>query len=124
MTEITGDFVSAIKEVSKVLKVRGQVIPVTLEPINLVAEMGDGTTVKGETLIRDHPDRIEKLGLEPENCHPVPEVLKEIAEADAIIIGPGSLYTSIVPNLLVKGVAEAISNSRAKKIFIDRKSVV
>lgn len=118
MTEITGDFVSAIKEMSKVLKVRGQVIPVTLAPINLVATMGDGTTVEGETLIREHPDRIVKLSLEPEDCHPVPAVLKEIAGADAVIVGPGSLYTSIIPNLLVQGVTEAIARSRGKKIFV------
>lgn len=118
MTEITGDFVSAIKEVSKVLKVRGQVIPVTLEPINLVAVMADGITVHGETSIRNYPDIIDKLGLTPENCHPVPAALEAILEADAVIIGPGSLYTSITPNLLVDGVAAAIAQTKAKTIFI------
>lgn len=118
MTEITGDFVTAIKEVSKVLKVRGQVVPVTLEPISLVAVMSDGMTVEGETLIRKYPDRIEKLQLSPEDCHSVPAALEAIAEADAVIIGPGSLYTSIIPNLLVNGVAGSISRSKAKKIFI------
>lgn len=118
MTEITGDFVTAIKEVSKVLKVRGQVIPVTLEPINLVALMADGITVHGETSIRTYPDKIHKLGLMPETCLPVPAALEAISEADAVIIGPGSLYTSIIPNLLVDGVTAAIAQSRAKTIFI------
>ncbi|HNX29413.1 MAG TPA: YvcK family protein [Syntrophomonadaceae bacterium] len=118
MTEIAGDFVSAIKEVSKVLKVRGQVIPVTLEPVNLVALMADGITVKGETSIREYPGCINKLWLTPENCHPVPAVLEAISEADAVVIGPGSLFTSIIPNLLVDGVTEAISRSKAKTIFI------
>ncbi|NLB52028.1 MAG: YvcK family protein [Syntrophomonadaceae bacterium] len=118
MTEITGDFVSAIKEVSKVLKVRGQVIPVTLEPVNLTALMADGIMVYGETSIRNYPDKIYRLGLTPETCLPVPAALEAIREADAVIIGPGSLYTSIVPNLLVEGVVSAIAESKAPVIFI------
>jgi uncharacterized cofD-like protein len=118
MTEITGDFVSAIKEVSKVLKVRGQVVPVTLEPIRLAAVMADGTIVEGETSIREYPCSIEKLKLIPEDCHSMPAALEAIADADAVIMGPGSLYSSIIPNLLVNGVAGSISQSKAKKIFI------
>ncbi len=117
MTEITGDFISAIKEVSRVLAVRGQVLPATLEHVSLGACMDDGVTVWGETLIRDYGGRISKLFLSPE-CEPVPEALSALAEADAIIIGPGSLYTSIVPNLVVKGIADAIAASNAVSFYV------
>jgi len=117
MTEITGDFVSAIKEVSRVLAVRGKVLPATLEHVSLGACMDDGVTVWGETLIRDYGGRISRLFLSPE-CEPIPEALEALAEADAIIIGPGSLYTSVIPNLVVKGIAEAITASNAICFYI------
>ena len=117
MTEITGDFISAIREVSKVLAVRGKVIPATLEPVVLGGIMVDGTQVMGETAIRDYQASIKEIFLIPE-CGPLPETLEAINEADAIIIGPGSLYTSIIPNLLVKGIIEAIASSRAPKFYI------
>lgn len=117
MTEITGDFISAIREVSKVLAVRGKVLPATLEPIILGGIMTDGNQVLGETAIRDYPASIKEIFLVPE-CGPLPETLQAISEADAIIIGPGSLYTSIIPNLLVKGIIEAITSSRAPKFYI------
>ncbi|MBC7075349.1 MAG: YvcK family protein [Syntrophomonadaceae bacterium] len=118
MTEIAGDFVSAIKEVSKVLKVRGKVIPSTLQHVVLGAYMDDGTTILGETSIRNSGKKIKKLFLKPEECVPVPETLKAIKEADAVILGPGSLYTSIIPNLLVRGVAAAIADSSALTFYI------
>lgn len=118
MTEIAGDFVSAIKEVSKVLKVRGKVMPSTLEHVALGAHMADGATVYGETAIRSYGQRIEKLFLVPELCLPVPETIDAIMEADAVVIGPGSLYTSIIPNLLVQGVPEAIGDSRARTFYV------
>jgi uncharacterized cofD-like protein len=117
MTEITGDFISAIREVSKVLAVRGKVLPATLEPVILGGIMEDGRQVLGETAIRDYPASIKEVFLVPE-CGPLPETLQAINEADAIIIGPGSLYTSIIPNLLVKGIVEAITSSRAPKFYI------
>jgi len=117
MTEITGDFILAIREVSKVLAVRGKVLPATLEPVILGGIMADGNQVIGETAIRDYPASIKEIYLIPE-CGPLPETLQAINEADAIIIGPGSLYTSIIPNLLVKGVIEAIADSRAPKFYI------
>ena len=117
MTEITGDFISAIREVSKVLAVRGKVLPATLEPVTLGGMMADGNRVLGETAIRDYPASIKEVFLMPE-CGPLPETLQAIHEADAIIIGPGSLYTSIIPNLLVKGVIEAIASSPAPKFYI------
>lgn len=118
MSEIAGDFVSAIKEVSKILKVRGKVIPATLQHVALGASMSDGEVVTGETSIRDYDDKIEKLFLIPEKCMPVPETLDAIMEADAVVIGPGSLYTSIIPNLLVNGVAEAIASSDAPAFYV------
>lgn len=117
MTEITGDFVSAIRETSKVLAVRGKVIPATLERITLGAIMADGRRVTGETAIRQYGEKIQEIFLLPE-CSPVPETLQAIAEADAIIIGPGSLYTSIIPNLLVTGISEAINASPAVTFYI------
>lgn len=118
LTDITGDFVSAIREVSQVLKVRGQVLPATLEYVTLAARMKDGSTVTGETSIRRHDQKIEKVFLMPEKCLPAPETLDAIREADAIILGPGSLYTSIIPNLLVHGVVPAIEESRAVTCYV------
>ncbi len=118
MTEITGDFVSAIKEVSRVLAVRGTVIPATLEHVSLGARMSDGVVVNGETAIRNYRQTIDKIFLIPEACLPVPASIEAIMEADAIVLGPGSLYTSIIPNLLVKGVSEAIAKSPAEKIYV------
>ena len=118
MSEITGDFVSAIKEVSKVLKVRGNVIPSTLEQVVLGAVMKDGVTVFGETSIREYGEPIERLYLVPESCAPVPATLEAIMEADAIVVGPGSLFTSIIPNLLVNGVVEAIRQSPALTFYV------
>ena len=118
MTEITGDFESAIEEVSKVLKVRGKVVPATLEQVVLAASMLDGKTIYGETAIREYPAAIERLYLMPDNCQPVPASLHAIAEADAIVVGPGSLYSSIIPNLLVNGLTDAIKASAAATFYI------
>lgn len=118
MTEITGDFVSAIKEVSKVLAVRGQVIPATLEHVSLAAQMKDGNTISGETSIRNYSDSISRLFLSPQHCNPVPATLDAIMEADAVIVGPGSLYTSLIPNLLVTGVTDAILKSHAAAFYV------
>lgn len=118
MTEITGDFVSAIKEVSKVLAVRGKVIPATLEQVSLEARMKDGNNIIGETSIRKYSSSIDRLSLLPRHCMPVPETLDAIMEADAIVIGPGSLYTSIIPNLLVEGVTETIMKSSASVFYV------
>lgn len=118
MSEITGDFESAIKEVSKVLKVRGKVIPATLEQVVLGARMRDGVTVFGETSIRAYGEPIDRLYLVPEICEPVPDTLEALMNADAIVIGPGSLFTSIIPNLLVNGVVEAIRSSPALTFYI------
>ncbi|MDO4540784.1 MAG: uridine diphosphate-N-acetylglucosamine-binding protein YvcK [Syntrophomonadaceae bacterium] len=118
LTDISGGFVSAIEEVSRVLAVRGRVLPSTLEMVELHANMRDGATVSGETAIRSYPSPIEQIRLLPEDCRPVPASLKAIEQADIIVLGPGSLYTSIIPNLLVHGVSDAIIKSSALKIFV------
>lgn len=117
MTQIAGDFQTAIKEMGRVLAIRGQVLPVTLKHVTLCAEMDDGTIVEGESNIPRTPQKIKRVFLRPGDCEPVPEALKAIAEADVIILGPGSLYTSVIPNLLVRGVADAVAKSPAVTVY-------
>ncbi len=118
MTHIMGDFESAIRETSRVLAVRGRVLPAVKEDVTLRAILADGSIVEGESNIPLAGQEIERVELVPPDAMPLPGVLEAIADADAIVIGPGSLYTSILPNLLIPGVAEAIANSSAKKIFV------
>lgn len=118
MQEITGDFVTAIKALSKVLAVRGKVLPAANQSIKLKAIMEDGSIVVGESNIPKANKRISKVWLDPEHIEALPEALEAIEEADIILIGPGSLYTSIIPNLLVKGIKDALQKSKAKKIYI------
>lgn len=117
MCEMTGDFASAVKQTSKVLAIRGQVLPSTLDDIRLGAELQDGTKVLGQTSVNKAPN-IEHAFLVPDNPRALPGVLRAIHEADFIIIGPGSLYTSIIPNLLVPEIGEAIKASPAPKIYV------
>ncbi len=118
LTEITGDFLEAVKLSSEILASKGSIYPATDEDVRLVAELMDGSTIYGETNIAKVGNSIQKLRLEPERCHPLPEALEAIYAADIITIGPGSLYTSLLPPILVKGVTEAIASSSAVKIFI------
>lgn len=118
LTEITGDFAEAVKISSEILASKGHIYPATMSDVRLAAELLDGTTVKGETKIATLGPRIKRLYLEPENCQPMPEALAAIHEADIITVGPGSLYTSLLPPILVDGVAEAIGTSPAIKVFI------
>jgi uncharacterized cofD-like protein len=118
LTGVTGDFLEAIKLTSEVLAIKGRIFPSTMEDISLVAELEDGRVVLGETSIVQAGSRIKKLSLSRQHCQPLPETLEAIGQADLITIGPGSLYTSIIPNLLVSGIEEAISRSSALKIYI------
>jgi uncharacterized cofD-like protein len=118
MSGITGDFLRAVKASSNVLAVRGTVLPATLEPVTLCAELEDGSIVEGETSLSKKGKSIRRLFLRPRNPKPLDEVLQAIKEADAIVLGPGSLYTSIMPNLLVSKMAETIRNASAVKIFV------
>lgn len=118
MTEVLGDVELALKESSKVLAVRGQVLPSSTETIRLVAEMTDGSLVEGESQIPLAGKTIKRVFTRPANAPPVASALEAIREADACILGPGSLYTSVLPNLLVGGVADALRESQAVKIYI------
>lgn len=118
LTEVTGDFVEAVRLSSEVLASKGRIYPATLNDVRLVAELEDGREVLGETRITASHSPIRRLRLEPEQCLPLPEALAAIRVADIITVGPGSLYTSLLPNLLVARVAECIGASSAVKIFI------
>ena len=121
LEKITGDFTLALREASIILNVNGEVVPVTLDDVRLYAELEDGKMLRGETQI-DIPKSanrtpIKKVWLQPE-AKMNPSVRRVLHHADLIVIGPGDLYTSVIPNLLVKGVSEAIRASKAKKVYI------
>jgi len=118
LTEVTGDFTEAVRLSSEVLASKGHIFPATISDVRLVAELADGSVVRGETQISASRVAIRRLRLEPEQCLPLPTALQAIRAADVITVGPGSLYTSILPNLLVARVAAAIGKSNATKIFI------
>jgi len=118
LTSITGDFAEAIRVSSEVLLTRGHIYPATMSSVELEALMEDGTRVRGETRITASKGKIRELVLVPHDVEPLPQTLEAIASADLITIGPGSLFTSLIPNLLVRGIPEAILDSRAIKIFI------
>ena len=118
MREITGDFGKAVEESSRVLSTRGTVMPVTFESMTLQARLKNGKIVTGESNISLSKSPIDQVMLKEKNIRPNPEVLKAILEADAVVLGPGSLYTSVLPNLLIKEVAETIALSRAVKIYV------
>lgn len=118
MTDISGDFVSGVRQLSQVLAVRGKVLPAANRAIVLKAEMSDGTIITGESMIPKANGMIKRVFLEPEDIEALPEAVEAIEQADAILIGPGSLYTSIMPNLIVPRLAQAIVESDAVKLFV------
>ena len=118
MSGIAGDFDRAIKESSKVLNIKGRVLPSTLSNVALEATLADGSKVLGETAISRAGSRIRSLALTPAECKPLVETLEAIAAADVIVLGPGSLYTSIMPNLLVPGIAAAVVRAPALKVYV------
>jgi uncharacterized cofD-like protein len=113
-----GDMLEAVRTAGRVLNSCGQVLPSTLSNIVLVAEMDDGSTVRGESQITQAGGKIRKLYCEPTTARATPEAIEAIIDAELIIVGPGSLYTSIVPNLLIQGIADAIKQSAARKLYI------
>lgn len=115
---ITGDMVSAVKASSSVLSIRGRVLPATLDDMKLVAEMEDGRIIHGESTIPEAHGKIKRLYTEPANCKALEDVIQAIRSAELIILGPGSLYTSVIPNLLVKQISDEIIKSKAKKIYV------
>lgn len=118
LTATTGDFAVAVKKASEILATRGHILPATTANVQLEAEMDDGSRVTGETKITASEKRIVEVRMVPANPKPLPQTLEALADADLITMGPGSLFTSLIPNLLVHGVAEAVAASPATKVFI------
>ena len=118
LTHVTGDFVEAVRVSSKVLAIRGRIFPSTLSNVSLVATLENGRKVHGETRITASRTPIKKLNLLPRSVRPLPKAIEAIRDADLILLGPGSLYTSILPNLLIPEIATAIAKSRAPRVYI------
>lgn len=122
MEHLYGNFTDSIEKSRNVLNIIGRVLPVTLEEINIAAELQDGSVVTEKSkipeMVLDKVSKINRIYITPTNCKPAPGVIEAIEKADAIIIGPGSLYTNVIPNLLVKGVSKAIKESKAMKVYI------
>jgi uncharacterized cofD-like protein len=118
LTHIAGDLPKAINESSKVLAVSGKVHPVTLDNIILKAKLKDGRKITGESNIPEAKGEIEHVYISPSNCKPYPAAITAIKSADIIVIGPGSLFTSIIPNILVPGIVDSIVKSKALKVYI------
>jgi len=118
MAEVTGDFVEAVRLTSEVLAIKGVIYPSTNSNVSLRAELEDGSWLEGETRITASRRRIRRIQLDPPDAHPLPAALDALVAADVITIGPGSLYTSLIPNMLVKEVINAVRASRATKIYI------
>jgi uncharacterized cofD-like protein len=118
MDGITGDFAEAVHLTSEVLAIKGVIYPSTNSHVSLRARFSDGSWVTGETRITGARKRVEEILLDPPNAQPLPDALEAIASADVITLGPGSLYTSLVPNLLVSCIIDAVQRSRAMKIYV------
>jgi uncharacterized cofD-like protein len=118
LTHLTHDFTQAVKVSSEVLAICGEIFPATLADVRLRANLRDGRTIAGERAITRTRAPIERLEIVPSRCRPLPETLAAIEEADLITLGPGSLYTSLIPNLLVRGIPEAIARSQALKVCV------
>ncbi len=118
MADITGDLEQAVVASSQVLAVRGEVLPATLTDVTLWAELADGRRIQGESSIAEARGKIVRVGCVPETPPPLPRVIEAIAKAEVIVIGPGSLYTSVIPNLLVPDIVEAIARSSALRIYV------
>jgi uncharacterized cofD-like protein len=118
LTHVTGDFAEAVRVSSKVLAIRGRIFPSTVSNVSLVATLESGRRVHGETRITASRTPIKKLALLPRSVRPLPKAIEAIREADLILLGPGSLYTSILPNLLIPEIAQAIAKSKAPRVYI------
>ncbi|MDR0653051.1 MAG: YvcK family protein [Synergistaceae bacterium] len=116
--ELTGDFNKAVEELNRLLAIRGRVLPVTTETIVLHGEAENGKLVKGELEISEYGAQMKRMWLEPSSARPLPGVIEAISDADAIVLGPGSLFTSILPNLLLEEVTKAIRNADLPKVYV------
>ena len=118
LSNVTGDFAEAVRVSGQVLAIRGRIFPATIQNVSLEALMFGGRVVKGETRIAKVRGRIKRVSLFPRRVKPLPDVMNAIENAGVILLGPGSLYTSVIPNLLVAGVAETIAKSKAVRVYI------
>jgi uncharacterized cofD-like protein len=118
LTHLTHDFAQAVRLTSEVLAIRGEIFPSTLSDVHLEATRTDGAVIRGERSIAKTRVPIQRLHVVPSRCRPLPETLAAIYQADLITVGPGSLYTSLAPNLLVQGIAAEIARSRAVKVLV------
>ena len=118
MTNITGDFARAVEQMSLILNIKGKVLPAANQRITLHAELEDGTIVTGESKIPVYGRRIRKVYLSPQEVKPLPETIQAIMNADLVVFGPGSLYTSILPTILVQAIRDAVLECSAKKVYI------
>ena len=118
MTEVTGNFEEAVRETSRVLAVRGQILPSTLTNVTLSAVTDEDDEIHGESNITERGSKIKKVFINPENAQANPEAIRAILAADMVVIGPGSLYTSVLPNLLVDGIRRAIQMSKAVRVYV------
>jgi uncharacterized cofD-like protein len=118
LSHITGDFAQAVQMSSQILATRGRIYPATNQNVTLSAQMDDGSVVHGETNITASRQRIVELMLEPADADPLPETIDAIANADLVTLGPGSLYTSLITNLLVRGIPEALAGSQATRVYV------
>ena len=118
MAEVTGNFEEALRESSRVLAVRGQILPSTLANVVLAAELENGDIIRGESRIGDSRNQIRRVWIEPEDSLAYPDAVRAILEADMVILGPGSLFTSVLPNILVDGIQKALRVSRALKVYV------
>jgi uncharacterized cofD-like protein len=118
LTHLTRDFAKAVRVSSEVLAIRGEIFPSTLSDVHLKAEQLNGNLISGESRITKTRIPIKRLHIVPSRCRPLPETLIALEQADLITVGPGSVYTSLIPNLLVRGIPEQIARSKARKVFI------
>ncbi|MGI6227064.1 MAG: gluconeogenesis factor YvcK family protein [Peptococcales bacterium] len=118
LSDMYGNFEDAVRQMSRVLAIRGKVIPCTLENVILKAQLINGSVIVGESNISKSKIPIKKISIEPPQVEPLDEALEALSEADAIILGPGSLYTSVIPNLLVEGILDGIKKSEAIKVYV------
>lgn len=118
MERTAGDFVTALRESSRVLAVRGTVLPATLDRVTLWAELATGERIQGESSIGKSAAPIAKIGMDPPDATPLAEAIQAIRDADMVVLGPGSLYTSVIPNLLVRPIQEAVRNTRAVRVYV------
>jgi uncharacterized cofD-like protein len=118
LTHVTGDFAEAVRVSSKVLAIRGRIFPSTVSNVNLLATLANGKRVRGETKISRSRSPIQKLELSPRRVKPLDKAIEAIQEADLILMGPGSLFTSVIPNLLIPEIARVISRSKAPRVYV------